>query len=1170
VSLELQQSIIRIHGPDGRPCGAGFLVTEREALTCAHVVGAALGVDADTDQGPAESITIDFPHIHAEERRSITASVVLWLPRAVDGDGDIAVLRLTEDPPVGARPARLVIADELWGHEFRAFGFPTGFDAGRWASGRLLASQGTRWIEIEDVKAQGQRVQEGYSGGPVWDDQLYGVAGMIVAASKRAEEKAAWVIPVTVLAESWEDLKSRTVSFLADAEEIAHTSAPSAPYVISGLQDRLLRLRGANIMVLPREESMTPRQLPPDVAHFIGRHHSRQRIAEVLRESRAARTTPAIVSITGPPGVGKSALAIHAAHQAKEGFPDGQLYADLTGRDGRPLTSASVMATLLRGLGHHDDVDVGTAIDQQPRYRSSLAGKRVLIVLDGAHSTDQVKNLIPAEPFCAVLVTSREQLMIDGAQVEPLRVLSRDEALALLGAMVGSERIQDEAASAASIVDACGGLPLALKLVGMKLVAKPHQLLRDYLAELSDQAQPFDRRFGDFGPIWSTIALATTDLSPLDARIFRHLGLLTAPSFTPELVAALADTDVSAARNALSKMVTAVLVEPSKGDRYQFTHDLTRAYAKERLGHVESPVEQQEARTRVATWYVGRLQQAAWALGTEAVKPPPASAGRELADRRDLQHVLHWFDAEYENIVAAIENAHATQAWELIASLAEQLAPFFEIRRTILDWERIHAMALDAARRLGDRGREAELLLGLSRSQARPDEGALEVANRALELSRELGDLALQGRALSVLSMGYARLGKSTEAIRAGEQALFLTRELGQERDEARALINLGLCYGKQRKWQEATQACRNAVQVAQGQSDLPLECTALTSLAICYIGSGTWSNRSLQTCQQALERARQLGDQEAICTALAYLGLSYASLGRWNAAARTGKEALALARLSGSRMLEYTALTNLGLAYKKTSRVAPYFAAVVFAFLPAPLRVIKNRAGSIIKLGQRAGVFGSKAARKMLGEALELGRELGSRTDEAVLLFHIAVCEYDNDEKSPETFQALEHALSTSRELGDRYVECQALAYLGHAYTWRGRYKEAIGCYEPALDIARELEDQRLVFSIQTRLSLCRYLYEVPKQALINLWQRQVANKMRQWWPEESDEVRLEKAMLGSKDAKGWLGRARERLDDARDQIPPSTQVVRSAGGRFKKAADRLRKDKSDPSTGT
>jgi WD40 repeat protein len=260
VTVQLDPAVVRLRDQRGRVVGSGFLAGEREVLTCAHVVNRALGLTEDRPPLGAE-VRLDFPLVARDQ--IIAATVVMWHAPVADGEGDVAGLELRDDPPGGARPARLLVTDELWRHEFRTFGFPSGYDDGVWATGRLLARQAMRWVQMEDVKQTGYRVEPGFSGAPVWDDELDGVVGITVAAERRPDVRAAYLIPAGVLVEAWPALANRAI--------------PPCPY------------RGLSTF---REQ---------DAPVFFGREELTDRLVEAVGQK-------SLVVVIGSSGSGKSSL----------------------------------------------------------------------------------------------------------------------------------------------------------------------------------------------------------------------------------------------------------------------------------------------------------------------------------------------------------------------------------------------------------------------------------------------------------------------------------------------------------------------------------------------------------------------------------------------------------------------------------------------------------------------------------------------------------------------------------------------------------------------------------------------------------------------------------------------------------------------------------------------
>src|SRR4051794_31150720 len=215
MSEQLGGSITRIFSPSGAIEGVGCLVSDGHVLTCAHVVAEALGIEATTPEPPTAEVPLDFPLL--APRQMCPARVVGWHPvradptGAPDGSEDVAVLELASPPPAGSRPAPLASEDDLWGDPFSAFGFPSGHDDGVWAAGVLRRPITSGWLQIEDVKETGYRVEPGFSGGPVWDERLGQVVGMVVAADKRADVRAAFVIPTPLLIHAWPRLAQQAI-----------------------------------------------------------------------------------------------------------------------------------------------------------------------------------------------------------------------------------------------------------------------------------------------------------------------------------------------------------------------------------------------------------------------------------------------------------------------------------------------------------------------------------------------------------------------------------------------------------------------------------------------------------------------------------------------------------------------------------------------------------------------------------------------------------------------------------------------------------------------------------------------------------------------------------------------------------------------------------------------
>lgn len=332
-----------------------------------------------------------------------------------------------------------------------------------------------------------------------------------------------------------------------------------------------------------------PCQLPRDLDDFTGRSEATAKVSDHLAAACGDQPSSVPVCVVaGMAGVGKTTLAVHVAHQLRERFQDGQYYVDLHGMDARSLAADAVLVGFLRSL-HLRGAGIPETLDQRATlWRSRLAGRRALIVLDNAATEDQIRPVLPGAPGCAVLVTSRTPLAgLDSAKLISLDVLPGGQAIQLLARIVGAERIRSQEAAAETIVRFCAGLPLAVRLAGVRLAARPHWPVQRLAELLADECRRLDElSVGDRG-VRASVALSYRSLGDRERRAFRLLGLIDAADFTPMAAAALLDTTVAEAGEALDRLVDAQLLQalPEHADhtRYRF-HDLVRIFARERRG----------------------------------------------------------------------------------------------------------------------------------------------------------------------------------------------------------------------------------------------------------------------------------------------------------------------------------------------------------------------------------------------------------------------------------------------------------------------------------------------------------------------------------------------------------------------------------------------------------
>jgi tetratricopeptide (TPR) repeat protein len=591
----------------------------------------------------------------------------------------------------------------------------------------------------------------------------------------------------------------------------------------------------------PREAASAtarpPGQLPPDVAGFTGREDLLAVLGRLLVPAGGAGagasdgagrgTGAAVAAIAGTAGVGKTALAVHAAHLTAGHFPDGQLYANLHGASAglQPLPPLDVLGRFLRALGI-DPLAVPAELEEaSAMFRSQVTDRRLLVVLDNAADAAQVAPLLPATPGCGTLVTSRQLLTgLDGAKHLHLDVLPASDAVELLGRLVGEERVAAEPEAAADVARWCGWLPLALRIAGARLAARPSWPVRALAERLGDTQRRLDELELAEAGVRTSFAVSSEQLAAsaetvdhAAAELFDTLGLLDGPEVGVPVVARLLDQPEEAAEPALERLVDAQLLETPEPGRYRF-HDLLRLYAREQASHRHPEPERAAALGRAFGLYV------ATAWHTLALLRPGdprlaraddhwATGGLELAD---AAAALDWLDAEPANLLAAVRQAAATPGVpaELGVQLAHALFGYFTVRSHWQDWMQVNQTALGIARRLGDRAAQAQAYndLGLGHSRPGRFSEALACHQQALSIRRELGDQQGQAASLGNLGTLHAWQGRHDQALACLRESLDLYRQLGAPYGQAESLRELGMVLRALGREEEARAHLRQAL----------------------------------------------------------------------------------------------------------------------------------------------------------------------------------------------------------------------------------------------------------------------------------------------------------------------------------------------------------------------
>jgi tetratricopeptide (TPR) repeat protein len=547
-----------------------------------------------------------------------------------------------------------------------------------------------------------------------------------------------------------------------------------------------------------------PAQLPADVADFTGRSDQVKHLCDVL-SSGGADDDPGMVRIAlvaGSGGLGKTSLAVHAAHRVRASFPDGQLYVDLFGATPHPVPAADVLARFLRDLGV-DGREIPVDEDERAaRYRTVLAGRRMLVVLDNARDAAQVRPLLPGSASCAVLVTTRSRMPdLASTRLVDLNVLDDDEALTLFTRVVGDERASAEPEATAELLLACAGLPLAIRICAARLNTRSGWTIRAMANRLRHEHRRLDElRVGDmavrasFQVSFASLPAGTQadEIAPADA--FRLLGLWQGPSISSAAAAALFGTPEHLAEDALETLVDAHLLESTSPDRYKF-HDLLRVYSSERAVADLSGPDRDAAVGRFLRWYMRTADAAAVAVSPHTYNMPLQSADADPAPLSftGSDEALSWYDSERANVVAATRQASGSGLHEIAWRLPAPLFWVFYHRDNWVDLVTTHRIALASARHVGNPQGEAWVLNNLGEALVMTgDNEGIGLLEQALAIRREIGDRMGESQAANNLADAYQRLGRANEALGLLRRALDLNRQVGNRYGEGVALVNLG------------------------------------------------------------------------------------------------------------------------------------------------------------------------------------------------------------------------------------------------------------------------------------------------------------------------------------------------------------------------------------------
>ncbi|MFE0150532.1 BTAD domain-containing putative transcriptional regulator [Nonomuraea sp. NPDC059007] len=693
---------------------------------------------------------------------------------------------------------------------------------------------------------------------------------------------------------------------LSDLHQMILTAAPVGDVVRSAVLQR----------------APVPRQLPADVARFTGRDEGLRELDLLVLDKPPA---VAIAVVTGAPGVGKTALATHWAHQVASEFPDGQLYLDLRGYSpGEPVTNAQALYQLLYGLGVAQDAIPSGPGEREALYRSLLADRRLLVVLDNAAKADQIRPLLPGSSVCRVVVTSRDSLrglaVTHDVRAVTLDVMSAEEAVALLAEILGRERVAREEAAAGELAQLCGYLPLALRLAAAQLAEQPDMRMVDFVAGFIGQNRLTALEVEGDPSVGVRDAFNSSyrRIAERHRRIFRLMGLHPGPDVGVEEIVAMAGESRREVDSAMRVLAAAHLVHRGDGGRYAL-HDLVWLYARDCAHAHDDESVRRTALFRLFDWFLQTTKAAMDALYTTTVQVDlvNVSGGYELPAFDDFDAAAAWLDARYRVLMSVIRCAARHGANAHVWQLVEILDYFFYLRNHVDDWLTSLELALRAVRELEDRDGEGRVLnaLGAANLMTGRMPECIDFQQQALDLSRAVGDLASEAYALN--RIGYSRLwtGEFKQAIADSVRAIDLYRQQDNEQGEISATVTLGIAYHRVGRYTEALHSLNRCLDFDRAHGNRSDEGYTLVLVGDVY-DSLQSSATALEFYERAVRLNQEIGQRRFEACAANGIGRVYRKLGRLAESVDRHLYALELVREGCDRISECEVLMDLGHCY--------------------------------------------------------------------------------------------------------------------------------------------------------------------------------------------------------------------------------------------------------------
>ena len=813
---------------------------------------------------------------------------------------------------------------------------------------------------------------------------------------------------------------------------------------------------GTQVNVLAPAVPEVRHSLPPDTTAFTGRDEELNQITAALVGVMGAGGVVAVGAIDGMPGVGKTTLAVHAAHVLQEKFPDRQLFIDLHGHTpGRePVRPEDALAGLLTATGVDPRYLPSGLEGRVEMWRDRMAGRRALLVLDNAASSSQVGPLLPGGGDCLVLVTSRRHLGDLPGGVTPVLLDALPPQSALEMFIRLAPRAADRPREVAEVVRLAGFLPLAISLLARVFARHPSWTLANLAAEtkagLLQLAAEKDSVAAAFGVSYGR-------LNPAYQRLFRLLGLHPGSTIDAYAAAALAATSLAEAVSLLDGLHREGLVTETAYRRYGM-HDLLRRYASDLAA--EPADDSHQALSRLLDYYQHTAARAEARLARQA-QPSRSLARVAVAPALDeIGQALAWVRADRASLLACLDRVTRTGQDDRVIAFTSALATPFQLDGPWVDAITRHEAAIQAARRAGDRLGEANTLnnLGTVRRLTGEYPAAARAYEQALGIYRDAGERLGEANALNNLGTVQRQTGDYPGAARAHEQALDIYRELGARLGEAYALSNLGIVRWQTGDYTGAVQALKHALSLYRDLGDRLGEASALNQLGVALRLTGEYP-AAVRAHERALGICRDVGDRHGEANVLIDFGIVRQVTGNYPGAAHALEQAMCIHRDLSDRRGEANALNNLGIVRRLTGDY------------PSAVHAHEQALGMFRDLGDRRGqayaltYLGTAqrvrceylAASGFLGQALDIYRDLGNRGGEAEALNEIGTLHRVSGDIT-RAERCHQQALGLARAVNSTWNEAQALAGLGRCALTNGHSSQAENLLRQAQTILQRI----------------------------------------------------------------------------------------------------------------